>query len=320
MKNSHPTISVLLPVYNGEDYIQASIESILTQTYTRFELLILDDCSTDSSLSQIRLFSDPRIRVIQNNKRMGLAMTLNKGIREAGGIYIARQDQDDISYPKRLEKQMGFFKINPACGLLGAWAEIIGQDIQKRTFHRHSESTQALHFDLLFDNPFVHSSVIIPTKTIKEVGGYSEDEQRQPPEDYELWSRIARKYEINNMNDVLILYRKQKNSMSHTHSKALLKNILKISVENISPYVKNEDPNFLSFLYHNINSKKDKTISINTFRHQYQNLVRNFCQTNNIPKEEINGSIHRVWTILRTNYSIARWGKIGVGLSQFLYL
>lgn len=230
--NAKPLVSVILPVYNGEKYLDEAIKSILSQSYKRFELIIIDDGSKDKSLSIAKGFKDSRIKVYtQTNK--GLAKTLNRGISLSKGTYIARQDQDDFSYPERLEKQANYLNKNPKCGLVGTWAEIWEGDNKKT--HRslkHCPENGLLQYFLLFDNPFVHSSVMIRKTALEDVGFYSTDKNLQPPEDYELWSRIARKYDLANIPELLHAYREVPSSMSR--SKLGFKDkVVKISARNL---------------------------------------------------------------------------------------
>ena len=110
MKSSSTLVTVLMPVYNGEKYLAEAIESVLNQTYTNFEFLIIDDCSTDESIKIIKSFKDRRMRLIQNQKNLGQSENMNKGLQMAKGIYVARMDQDDKSYKNRLEKQLYFIR------------------------------------------------------------------------------------------------------------------------------------------------------------------------------------------------------------------
>ena len=110
MVNRFPKISVLMPVYNGDKYLKKSINSILRQTFDDFELIIINDGSTDLSLSIIKSYQDKRIKIINNSKNIGIAYSLNKGLNKANGDYIARQDQDDISHPERFMCQVNYLK------------------------------------------------------------------------------------------------------------------------------------------------------------------------------------------------------------------
>jgi glycosyltransferase involved in cell wall biosynthesis len=228
-----PLISILLPVYNGEKYIHEAISSILMQTFEDWELIIINDGSNDESEPVILSFEDKRIRYY-NHKNMGLARTLNKGISLARGKYIARQDQDDISLPTRLGKQVSFFEANPHSVLLGTRANILEEDKRTARMQLHPLSDAEIKLGLLFDNFFVHSSVMINKDLLLKVGGYSEDPSRQPPEDYELWSRIMRLgHQLANLSEPLLLYREVHSSMSRAGKSPFARKLAIISAENL---------------------------------------------------------------------------------------
>lgn len=227
-----PKLSLILPVYNGQEYLSEAIESVLSQSFTDFELIIINDGSTDSSGEIIRALSDARIRYFEQSNK-GLAVTLNRGIALARGEYVARQDQDDICLPSRFEKQVAFLDANLDVGMVGTAAEIwVGNERTSR-YLKHPVDDASLTFGLLFDNHFVHSSVTIRRAVFESVGGYAED-LRQPPEDYELWSRVMRAYKLANLPDVLMVYREVQGSMSRTGVSPFLRNLIKISSENIA--------------------------------------------------------------------------------------
>jgi len=164
----------------------------------------------------------------------GLAATLNRGIALAKGRYIARQDQDDLVLAGRLEKQRVFLDTHPDVAMVGTWAQIYSGDTPSQRYHRHPCSNEALQLELLFDNPFVHSSMMIRADVLRETGGYCEDKSRQPPEDYELWSRIARRHRVANLPEVLTVYREMPGSMSRTGDTPFLENVIRIASENLS--------------------------------------------------------------------------------------
>ncbi len=226
-------VSVLLPAYNCPFYIGEAIKSILDQTFDNFEFIIIDDGSTDDTPGVIRIFNDPRIRFFQQ-KNQGLAATLNRGIEIASGKYIARMDQDDISMPERLAKQVHYLDAHPECGMVGTWADIYLEEKKTDKAHRHPSDNFILQYELLFNNPFVHSSMMLRKSALEQVGGYSTDRDRQPPEDYELWSRIARKYEVANIPEILHVYREIPRSMSRTGLSPFLEHLVTISAENIA--------------------------------------------------------------------------------------
>lgn len=248
-------VTVLMPVYNGEKFLQDALDSVLTQKLVGFELLALNDGSKDGSLLILQSNKDDRLRLVSHSN-CGLSSTLNKGINLVNTPYIARQDQDDLMLPYRLARQLDFLKRNTNIGMVGTWAQIFVGETASDRFHRHPIFSDTLRLKLLFDNPFVHSSVMIRTEVLKKVGGYSEDRSRQPPEDYELWSRISRIADIANLPEVLTVYREVPNSMSRNANNPFLEKVLKISSENIHALLK---PDFdesecsnLTKLYHGI--------------------------------------------------------------------
>lgn len=172
----------------------------------------------------------------------GLAATLNLGISWAHGPYIARQDQDDLALPGRFAKQLAFLEANPDVAMVGTWSQIYAGDVPTPRYHRHPGSNEALQLELLFDNPFVHSSMMIRADVLREVGGYCEDKSRQPPEDYELWSRIARQYRVANLPEVLTVYREVAGSMSRTGDNPFLGNVIRISTENLCHVLASDHP------------------------------------------------------------------------------
>lgn len=203
-----PRVTVLMPVYNAEAFLREAIESILGQTWSDFEFLIIDDGSIDNSREIISFFSDPRIRIIDNPSNIGLTKSLNKGLEHAEGEYVARQDADDISYPKRLERQVQFLDAHPDVALLGTQALSVDEKGRphKTNFLRIPVGLLAIRWYLMFQNAFIHSSVMFRRSIVwKELGGYDESFERA--QDYELWSRTARLYKVDNLSDILIDHR-----------------------------------------------------------------------------------------------------------------
>lgn len=236
MKDS-PLISVILPVYNAEKYIAKSIECILNQSYVNFELIIINDGSKDNSEQVILSFSDNRIKYYKQTNQ-GLPKTLNVGLSYAKGDIIARQDQDDISLPTRFEKQLQFLKENPDVKLVGTWAKIIDDNGNStKRFHHHATSSNELAFDIIFNNPFVHASVMFYKKEILELGGYSED--NSVFEDFNLWSRVSRKYKIANLSEELVLYRELLSSISRTTSN-YNNRVFVQCIDNLNYYIPNQ--------------------------------------------------------------------------------
>lgn len=197
-------LSVLMPVYNCEKYLKKAIESILSQTYSNFEFLIINDGSTDHSEEIIKSYSDPRITYVSNKKNQGIVKTLNKGIDLSKGKYIARMDADDIALPNRLQEQIQFMQTHPEYKVCGSWAITIKDEGDKAYKMRRPLLSDDIKVEHLFRNSFIHPSVILDAETVKKLK-YSADYQYA--EDYFLFSQIALKYKVANLKSPLLLYR-----------------------------------------------------------------------------------------------------------------
>jgi len=200
-KDRTPIISVILPVYNGEDHLTECIESILSQTFKDFEFIIVDDASTDNTSQILKEFAqkDKRIKIIVHNTNLKQTAAANTAIKNAKGKYLARMDADDIALSNRFGRQVAFMEKNADIGLLGSWVDII-DDYGKilKTWHTNS-SNGYLGWNLLFGTSFAHSSVMMRSKIVKIAGYYQSSEA----EDYELWSRISRIAKVENLPETL---------------------------------------------------------------------------------------------------------------------
>jgi len=232
-QGSAPTVSVVLSVKNGGRDLPQAVGTILTQSFADFELIAINNGSTDQTRAFLDGISDPRVHVY-HQEDAGLAGALNRGIALARGRYIARQDHDDLADPSRIAKQVEFLNTHPHHGLVGTRAEIWVGDTPSGRFHDHPTEDQLLKFDLLFNNPFVHSSVMMRKSALERVGLYTTDPARQPPEDYELWSRISRHYCVANLAERLTVYREVPASMSRVGPQPFLQKLVTISSENLA--------------------------------------------------------------------------------------
>lgn len=228
-----PTVSVVLAVKNGGRDLPQAVGTILKQSFFDFELIAIDDGSTDGTGAYLDSIEDPRIRVF-HQEGAGLAATLNRGISLARGRYIARQDHDDLADLSRIAKQVAFLDAHSDYALVGTRAEIWVGDKPSGRFHDHPTEDHILRFDLLFNNPFVHSSVMIRKSVLDRVGVYTTDPTRQPPEDYELWSRLARHYRVANLVERLTVYREIPSSISRAGIQPFLEKLVTISSENLA--------------------------------------------------------------------------------------
>ena len=204
-------ISVLMPVYNGEKYLAEAIDSILNQSFGNFELLILLEYgSNEESKKIIASYNDDRIRVIENSERLGLPLSLNKGIELAEGKYIARMDSDDISLKNRFKIQYDFLEEHPEISLCGSSIKINGKGRKLLAF----ETAEAIKFGAYFECMFHHPTVMWRKEDfIKENLYYKNLPQS---EDYELWTRVVCCLKVVNINKVLLKYR------AHNGNKSVL--------------------------------------------------------------------------------------------------
>lgn len=215
MNEITPKVSVLMSVYNGSSYLIESIESILNQTFSDFEFIIINDCSTDSTWDILTAYAqkDNRIKLFNNEENIGLTKSLNKGLKLARGEYIARQDADDISLPKRLEKQVILLDKDPEIGLVSCDIEIIDAKGHKLGTHQRACATELVAWYLIFHNHLGgHSQVIFRRELVRGLEGY--DESRRYSQDYELWSRIIRVSKIAILPEFLLQQRRHDRSIS----------------------------------------------------------------------------------------------------------
>jgi len=208
-----PRVTVLLPVYNAEKYIKEAIESMLNQTFRDFELLIINDGSTDKSLEIITSCKDGRIRLIVNEKNEGLIYSLNKGIEMAQGEYIARMDADDICMPERLEIQVEFMENNPNIGVVGSWT--MTDSGEKKFIGKYYSDPAKIKSGFLFGTSLAHPTVMIKKGAL---GNFRYDENFKHAEDYDLWTRMADSVNFANLTEVLLMHRKHEESVSSTYT------------------------------------------------------------------------------------------------------
>lgn len=209
MNTSSPLISVLFPVYNSEKFLKEAIDSILNQTYAHFEFIIIDDCSTDSSVEIIKSYQDERIIFIQKEKNTGYTDSLNMGIQMAKGKYLARMDSDDISMPTRFAKQIDILEQNEEIVLCGADVQIIDSQSKTRIPYTHED----ILIQLLEKTAFTHPVTMIRKSTLWD-NQLTYDRNLEPSEDYDLWVKLAFLGKTANHPDVLLHYREHQNQTS----------------------------------------------------------------------------------------------------------
>ncbi len=196
-----PLISAILPVYNGEEHLAECINSILHQTLTNFEFIIVDDASTDSTpqILEKYLKQDERIKVITNPVNQKQTISANTACNNAVGKYLARMDADDVALPMRFEKQLEFLETNQNVGMVGSWTDTISETGRIVGQWKTASEPDMLNWNLLFGTSFAHSSIMMRSDLVKKIGYYQSPEA----EDYDLWSRISRIAKVANLPEVL---------------------------------------------------------------------------------------------------------------------
>lgn len=216
MKSGTPRVSVLMPVYNGGQYLAPAIQSILDQTYGDFELIIIDDASTDNSVETINSFNDRRIRVIRNSTNQKLIAVLNKGLELAQGDYLVRMDADDISLPRRIEKQVAFFNRHPDYGLTGTWFEEFGDNIGTRVI-RYSSNDTEIRIRHLYQAHVSHPTSAYRMSLVRK-HALRYDPLFIHGEDYAFWIEMGRHCKMSNIPEMLVRKRDTPFSISNLYA------------------------------------------------------------------------------------------------------
>lgn len=210
-----PRATVLMPVYNGEAFLRAAVESILAQTFTDFELLVIDDGSADGSADIVASYADPRVRLVRNDSNLGLVATLNRGIELARGAYIVRMDCDDVSLPERLQLQVEFMEAHPEVGVCGAWYLEFGDGVRRTT--RCAPDHESIRCGTLFNPVVGHPTVILRRELLLE-NGLRYDAEFRHAEDYRLWADALRSCRFANIPEVLLHYRLHPGQVTGVHA------------------------------------------------------------------------------------------------------
>lgn len=215
MNRNNVLVSIVMSVYNTEKYVHRAIGSILNQTLKNFEFIIVNDASRDKTSTIVRGYAkkDKRIRLINNDRHLRIAHSLNIGVSYAKADLIARMDADDISHPERLEAQYIFLKANPEVAIVGTNISIADEnerEIWERKYPNQSEDIKKIMFRYA---PFAHPTVMFRKKVFKELGGY--DPQMIPCEDIDFWFKIGAKYDFGNIPKALLKYTLSDLSGSH---------------------------------------------------------------------------------------------------------
>jgi glycosyltransferase involved in cell wall biosynthesis len=208
-----PAITVLLPTFGDGPFLPAAIDSILNQTFSDFELLVVDDGSTDDTAAFIASLHDPRLRVIRHRSNRGITASLNAGLDAAHGRFIARMDGDDIAEPQRLRCQFDFLERRPEVGVVGSARRIIDEAGVVVGEATAMVDDLSIRWKCLLGNPLPHPTVMLRRESVAEL---RYDAAFNAAEDYELWTRLLPTTRAANLPQPLLRYRRRGGSISRS--------------------------------------------------------------------------------------------------------
>ena len=285
-----PIVTVLMTVYNGKNYLNEAIESVLCQTLDNYEFLIVDDASTDNSIEIINSYKDSRIKLLKNRENIGQTASLNEGLAIAQGQYIARFDQDDVCLPKRLEDQVAFFKKNPSISILCSREYSIDEQgkrigVWKRDLNNYGAF---LGYIILGLNPVWTPSVMFTKDVFLQLGGF--DVAYGPASDFEFWSRIAlKRLDAKVVPEFHQLRRIHDQSQSNLKADEQLK-ATKKAVSNVITYFSEKEDNrdlLGALLLENFKISKFNKKDFLVVSKKINTLIENICLKQNLNNDEI---------------------------------
>lgn len=236
-------VSIILPVYNGEKFIAFAIESVLAQSYRNWELLVMDDGSTDRTANVVKRYAekDNRIKYHKNEQNLGIQKTLNRGLKAAQGAYIARIDDDDTWCDvDKLSKQVKFLDDNPEYVLVGTGVIVVDERGNELSRYLTPCKDEDIRKKILSGNCFVHSSVMFRRAAVLKVGGYSEEEEVKHSEDYDLWLKLGEIGKFANLPIYAVKFTLRGGSVSHKNKIKQFRAVIKIAEKYKKDY-----PNYL---------------------------------------------------------------------------
>jgi glycosyltransferase involved in cell wall biosynthesis len=268
-----------MPAYNAEKYISEAIESVLNQTFTNWELIVVNDGSTDRTEEIILSFDDERICYVKNETNLKLIATLNKGINIASGKYVARMDADDICLPDRFKKQVAFLEKHSDYVLCGAWTHLIDENGKKTGRIKCIDSDNLLKINLFFTVPFIHPSVMVRTDILKK---YKYNKQALHVEDFDLWLRLANTgLKMANIPEYLLKYRWHDTNISVVNENYQTEKKISVLIPYIQDFIgrncteKELELHEFSFrLYHLGQKKKVSEINLNDEKEWFVTLSK----------------------------------------------
>lgn len=317
------TLAVLLPTYNAAHFLNEAIDSILEQTFTDFDLYIIDDCSTDNTKAVVDIYSDSRINYIKNNANLGLAATLNKGIKKLAPNYkfITRMDADDWSFPDRLEKQVSFLKSNLdliMCGTQGYWLKEFQDRIQSPW--KYPLSHEEIKYQLLFSACFGHSSIMFRSELLNN-NEITYNESIKTCEDWDLWTRIIHISKVANLTDFLMKYRivDSSNHRSEENRKKHLKERSKVIANYWNSFNIECDEAFIHSVYFNENQKSKAELKSDMLKLISMSNKLYLCASNELNDSQLDRLKYRLLRNLKRTWKLSKVSKFSIDIWMLIF-
>lgn len=290
--NKAPKISLIMSVYNGEDYLAEAIESVINQTFTDWELIVINDCSTDSTGEILSGYAaqDSRVKVHTNEVNLRLPSSLNKALSLAEGKYIARMDADDICLPDRLEKQYDFMEKNPEIALSSCRFMTLKNGVISSGGCGGKNDADSIKTLLLVTNPILHPGIIAKAQVIKELGY---DKTFTCTEDMELWTRfIMSGHKVEILSEYLMIYRLHDKQITETTLEKQRCEVVSIQrnylAKLLAPMSEEQEKFYVNGIYFR------KNTDVNKFCEFYRWIKSINAKTKTIDKESLNYALFEI--------------------------
>ena len=234
-----PRVSVVTPAYNAAPYLAQAIGSILGQTFTDLELIVVDDASTDATAAILAGYHDPRLRVVRNDRNLGVVGSRNRGMAMVRGEFVAPFDADDVSLPTRITKQVAFFDRNPETVLIGTATRYLEHGEVRPGKRVHDTGTAMVRWLLHVTNPMGHSTLMYRTSAVRALGEFMIEEYFYA-EDFEFCHRLLTQGEVGFLNEPLLLYRRHAQAVSIKHEAVMQRHAAKVLERLYQPWLGDE--------------------------------------------------------------------------------
>lgn len=292
-------VSVLLTTYNGADFLRPTLDSVLAQRFDDFEVVVVDDASTDATPELLAACTDPRLRVLRSPQRLGVAEARNFGFRHCRGTYIAAQDHDDLSRPERLAAQAAYLDAHPDIVLVGAEVLISEHGRLRPTDHLAGGGPALMRWMLHLDNPITWSSVMFRAEAVRRLDRFMRREY-EPADDYDLFHRLLPLGGIARLDETLVVYRWHQANTSHDQKDRMLGRAAALLADAYRPWLGDDSLAAATLVVHHLVDRQPALDAVTLARlgRVLERLLAGFCATTQpdaATKSRIEAHTARVW-------------------------